>query len=156
VTNFKAHLKKDEEPKAEGAAAAPAAASQLLLRPASKGNKQLLNKTKSTMLVTMNTKGCATPADSSIESREVELPLVDDEVDDGSVMAAIQTWAREVATLVDGHVRESEASCEGGHFQCHGEAAWCGEQEKVVCKVPTAFMQRRSRTQSHQHGLVVG
>jgi len=35
-----------------------------------------------------------------------------------------------------GKVKESEASCENGSFQCKGYAPWCAKQEKVLCKAP--------------------
>jgi hypothetical protein len=78
-----------------------------------------------------------------------------------------------------GHMKESEASCSNGKFQCNGNANWCKHQQAVVCPVAEskevaadafeadaesvasqtlqaagadedqAFLQQRSHTQGH-------
>jgi hypothetical protein len=64
---------------------------------------------------------------------------------DASEEEEAENWARQVSE-VGGKVTESEASCAKGHFKCQGDAAWCAEQEKLVCKVAS---RRPSLAQGH-------
>jgi hypothetical protein len=84
--------------------------------------------------------------DSHMHQGQVTLAMV--QVD--AAHEAADDWARQV-TEVGGKVTESEASCANGHFRCQGDAAWCAEQEKLVCNVgQLAFSSRRpSRVQGH-------
>jgi hypothetical protein len=85
--------------------------------------------------------------DHSLQTGQVDLALAQmDSMDEAT------TWTREVSEHF-GHVVESEAYCTNGKFRCQGDAAWCSEQEKIVCAgsahSETMFVHRSSGAQSH-------
>jgi len=85
--------------------------------------------------------------DHSLHTGQVDLALV--QMDS---MVEATTWTREVSEHF-GHVVENEAYCTDGKFRCQGDAAWCMEQEKIVCAgsahSEAMFVHRRSAAQSH-------
>lgn len=81
--------------------------------------------------------------DRKLHSGHVDLALVQEE------MVEVASWTATVH-MHDGRMVESQASCEHGSFSCQGDAGWCAEQEKIVCKDgQDVFLHRRSRAQSH-------
>lgn len=54
-----------------------------------------------------------------------------------AVESAFPSWTRTVQKQ-DGHVTESEASCDSGNFRCQGTSVWCDKQRDVVCSQPAA------------------
>jgi hypothetical protein len=80
--------------------------------------------------------------DRVLHAGQVDLALVQTDS-----MEEATSWTREV-TEHYGHVTESEAYCTGGKFRCQGDAAWCMEQEKVICAQSphsgSNFVHRRS------------
>merc|ERR1719440_2335864 len=78
----------------------------------------------STIRVEIKTMG----QDRSLKQSQVEValaPFVD-------TARALTSWTRTVRKQ-GGKIRESEASCENGLFQCKGDQAWCSKQQEAVC-----------------------
>jgi hypothetical protein len=84
--------------------------------------------------------------DHSLHQGQVDLAFVQmDSMDEATA------WTKEVRDQL-GFLVEHEAYCINGKLRCHGDAAWCGEQEKIVCTndVPSKPMyeHRRSHAQN--------
>jgi hypothetical protein len=82
--------------------------------------------------------------DHSVHEGHVVLAMVQEDAKEEA-----ESWTREVSE-VGGKVTENEASCTKGLFHCQGDAAWCAEQQEIVCPGgQTALLQRKS---SNTHG----
>jgi len=83
--------------------------------------------------------------DHSMHKGQVELAMVQENAEETEA----DSWTRELHE-VGGQVTESGASCTNGRFQCQGNAAWCAEQEQLVCQgSQTMLLRQRSHVQGH-------
>jgi hypothetical protein len=82
--------------------------------------------------------------DHSMHAGSVALAMVQEEA------VEAEAWTREVVEVGE-QVTESEASCTKGRFQCNGKAAWCAEQEQIVCGAQTAHADRRQPSHAQGH-----
>jgi hypothetical protein len=85
--------------------------------------------------------------DGTVQSGQVRLALA--QVD--TVNSVAKSWVRELREE-DGQSIEVEASCTNGKFKCEADAAWCAEQQELICQSSQGVISRKSSNlQGHLH-----